>query len=256
MEPAVPQDQPLSRARTRRSSQRMAWWWRVWVLLPWVVGLGAVTSVIAAAALGVGRKASTFDMYVYSGASFNGSWLGGSWSAADRMGAMYLHITDYGVSVSSPDEIPPKLGDRVEELDRLCEGMLAPHAELLDDPKVNAIGKAEFHIYSAGLPLRCFQGADFPDAWPEPVTIGLIEFGVLDERVICYQPRWIALALDTLFWGAIWMGLILIPLATRRARRRKKGLCPECAYDLRGDLTPGCPECGWNREPAPVSFSS
>jgi len=27
------------------------------------------------------------------------------------------------------------------------------------------------------------------------------------------------------------------------------GCCPICGYDLRGCITPGCPECGWNREP-------
>ena len=33
-------------------------------------------------------------------------------------------------------------------------------------------------------------------------------------------------------------------------RRLRHGRCPQCNYDLAGDLTPGCPECGWNREPA------
>ncbi|MCH8825294.1 MAG: hypothetical protein IH984_17495 [Planctomycetes bacterium] len=33
----------------------------------------------------------------------------------------------------------------------------------------------------------------------------------------------------------------------RAARRRKKGICPQCAYDLRGDFSVGCPECGWGR---------
>jgi hypothetical protein len=28
----------------------------------------------------------------------------------------------------------------------------------------------------------------------------------------------------------------------------KRGMCPKCHYDLRGDLAGGCPECGWNRQ--------
>ena len=34
----------------------------------------------------------------------------------------------------------------------------------------------------------------------------------------------------------------------REKRRMRRGLCPLCNYDLRGDLAAGCPECGWNRE--------
>ncbi len=30
----------------------------------------------------------------------------------------------------------------------------------------------------------------------------------------------------------------------RRYRRRRRGLCRECAYDLRGTTEPRCPECG------------
>lgn len=34
-----------------------------------------------------------------------------------------------------------------------------------------------------------------------------------------------------------------------RFRPLPNHLCPECAYDLRGNLESGCPECGWRREP-------
>lgn len=33
----------------------------------------------------------------------------------------------------------------------------------------------------------------------------------------------------------------------RGVRRRRKGLCPKCTYNLRGDFSIGCPECGWKR---------
>ena len=32
------------------------------------------------------------------------------------------------------------------------------------------------------------------------------------------------------------------------AARRYAGLCPKCRYNLRGDFSAGCPECGWGRE--------
>ncbi len=37
----------------------------------------------------------------------------------------------------------------------------------------------------------------------------------------------------------------------RRFIRRKRGLCINCGYDLRGDFSAGCPECGWRREDVP-----
>jgi len=42
----------------------------------------------------------------------------------------------------------------------------------------------------------------------------------------------------------LWSSLF----ATRRMIRRKRGHCIKCGYDLRGDFSAGCPECGWRRE--------
>ena len=36
----------------------------------------------------------------------------------------------------------------------------------------------------------------------------------------------------------------------KRWRRRRRGACLQCGYDLRGELDAGCPECGWRREAA------
>jgi hypothetical protein len=50
--------------------------------------------------------------------------------------------------------------------------------------------------------------------------------------------------LDTLFWGIPIFGLIYGRGMVRRRRRRKLGLCLGCAYDLRGNVSGICPECG------------
>jgi hypothetical protein len=55
-------------------------------------------------------------------------------------------------------------------------------------------------------------------------------------------------------WWALWLPA-LVPLTvyvafairrSKRHRRRRKGLCPTCGYDLRATPT-RCPECGWTR---------
>jgi hypothetical protein len=38
----------------------------------------------------------------------------------------------------------------------------------------------------------------------------------------------------------------------QRRKRRARGLCTECGYDLRGDYGGGCPECGWKRSATPA----
>ena len=62
------------------------------------------------------------------------------------------------------------------------------------------------------------------------------------------KPIWSGFAINTIFYAAILWLLSLGPSATRRLIRRKRGRCIKCGYDLRGDLTGGCPECGWRRE--------
>ena len=55
------------------------------------------------------------------------------------------------------------------------------------------------------------------------------------------------LAANTGFFGGIFLLTYYALRYTRRFRRRRKGRCPNCAYDLKSDFSTGCPECGWNR---------
>ena len=55
--------------------------------------------------------------------------------------------------------------------------------------------------------------------------------------------------LDTLFYAAPWWLILITPGAIRRFRRRRRGRCIRCGYDLAGlrpddNTTPTCPECG------------
>lgn len=63
-------------------------------------------------------------------------------------------------------------------------------------------------------------------------------------------PIWWGWLLNVMIYAAALA--FICPAMSRRwgrqARRQRKGLCPLCAYDLKADLTTGCPECGWQRE--------
>ncbi len=67
-------------------------------------------------------------------------------------------------------------------------------------------------------------------------------------RALPLVPIWSGLAADTLVYAVVWCGVWFGVGAIRRRYRRGRGLCPGCAYDLRG-LTEGpCPECGRRRQ--------
>jgi len=64
------------------------------------------------------------------------------------------------------------------------------------------------------------------------------------------RPIWPGFLLDTGFYGVLWaVPFFGLPLL-KQSRRKRKGRCPNCAYDLKRDFQSGCPECGWRRERA------
>jgi len=61
------------------------------------------------------------------------------------------------------------------------------------------------------------------------------------------RPIWPGFLIDTLFYAAIWFGVFFGFTSAKRFIRAKRGRCPHCGYDLRGQLAAGCPECGGGR---------
>ena len=56
------------------------------------------------------------------------------------------------------------------------------------------------------------------------------------------RPIWPGIAVNTVFYAAIIWLVILGPFALRRYLRRRRGLCPACAYPMgESDV---CTECG------------
>ncbi len=65
-----------------------------------------------------------------------------------------------------------------------------------------------------------------------------------DGPVLPFRVIPAGFVVDTVFYGAVWMGLLYVPGAVRRSRRRRRGLCPHCGYDLAHAEHDACPECG------------
>jgi len=123
-----------------------------------------------------------------------------------------------------------------------------------------------FSIWRAGWPLRSLEGAEYGeegvrgDEWVQPRIIMLWSpFGLEEDwpfRVPTYlplQPIWSGFLINTILYAALLWLLIAGPFVLRRLIRLKRGRCPKCGYDLRGQPpevgAAGCPECGWNRQP-------
>jgi hypothetical protein len=60
-------------------------------------------------------------------------------------------------------------------------------------------------------------------------------------------PVSLGFLLDSLMYASAWWLVIVAPRLAIRARPRRRGLCPTCAYDAAG--APTCPECGSSLDP-------
>ncbi len=101
-----------------------------------------------------------------------------------------------------------------------------------------------------GLPFKeSIERGVFPPKWvyllnPKP------------GRRIPLHPIWPGFAINTIFYAAILWLVILGPFTARRIIRRKRGLCINCGYDLRGTEHEVCPECGVAGGPPAVASVS
>lgn len=125
-----------------------------------------------------------------------------------------------------------------------------------------ATGQCDFYgesnTFAFGFPFRCVT---FRRVWGES-TGNLIDGLEFDPPDFVYRmadpPELFVIPYGVMLWPSIgntlaWsfpVFLILTRLASARQwNRTRRGRCGLCAYDLRGDLESGCPECGWKREP-------
>ena len=72
----------------------------------------------------------------------------------------------------------------------------------------------------------------------------MIRYGRSFPVAFPLRPLLPSFAANTLFYATILWLLILGSFTLRRLIRRRRGLCPACAYDLRHAEHEACPECG------------
>lgn len=115
------------------------------------------------------------------------------------------------------------------------------------------VGAIEGVQDARGWPMLCLWG-ELQLAPGDPIglkTPGAIPLSpplpspdLSDARALPLRPIPRGFAIDTAFYAAIWLPLLIAPRAIRRHRRARRGLCPNCAYDLRTlPATSPCPEC-------------
>jgi hypothetical protein len=111
-----------------------------------------------------------------------------------------------------------------------------------------------------GWPCRCLstRAEELNGVWSEHgLSVPLVmrhDLALWPELPLC--PVWPGFLVNTVLYALLLFPLVQIPSGMRRHIRRKRGRCPKCGYDLRGQppetgpaAGAGCPECGWNRQP-------
>jgi len=192
------------------------------------------------------------------------------------LGAMFSIIGAWSQSCYGKDSSPAQFesGRRLEQLGRTLLGdsaVMEPqfgftwrsfaqtdYAMTMTDAdgSINLLVIGQF-----GWPLRCLQSAycseNFAGTAARDVYLGLVAFdsprlgswAILGRSEFPLRVVPVGMCLNTAMYSA---GLWLSVIVTSRLRMHlvaSKGRCPQCRYDLRGDLERGCPECGWNRPP-------
>lgn len=106
--------------------------------------------------------------------------------------------------------------------------------------------QATYNGFSAGWPLRSFQGSDYLTPGVQtvipPVLADVPAWIKAGGHKVPIAPRWPALLANTLLFSLPFAAGWTVFSAWRRAHLRRRGLCLACGYNATG--LDRCPECG------------
>jgi hypothetical protein len=109
--------------------------------------------------------------------------------------------------------------------------------------RYNAFDRSSQQAWAAGWPMLAMYGWSEFDSKPDGCfLIKKPIHNLLGYRGIPFTPFWPGFAINMIFYAAILWVLFFAPGSVRRIIRRRRGLCPACAYPI--GTSPVCTECG------------
>lgn len=134
----------------------------------------------------------------------------------------------------------------------------APWRAMMGRSAAQVSGGSFFELRAYGWPFKCMAAGYLASpSGTKPTGLNWFEFQISagSRRVsIPVQPIWSGLGANTAVFAVPWWAALGLSSAAAsaavRSMRRQRGRCPSCGYDLCGELSHGCPECGWARRDA------
>jgi len=139
-----------------------------------------------------------------------------------------------------------------------ASGAMGCDFQVIDASRSDIVSAAppRMMITRAGFPLRSFEGMHSwgpvtpSHSWAIPIEPRRPNVAWLS--VVPFRPLLLGLAVNTILYGSLaWLAIFGPSAVYRRMQtehRKRLQCCWQCGYDLQGDLSMGCPECGWRRE--------
>jgi hypothetical protein len=131
----------------------------------------------------------------------------------------------------------------------------APWREIMSRSAAQASGGSFWELRAYGWPYKCMAAGYLASpTGGKPIGLGWfdVKSPMSGRRILVpIRPIWQGLVADAVIFTVPWWAMAIAGGAGMRSfiqrMRRRRGRCPRCDYDLRGDPRGGCPECGWDR---------